>query len=170
MGLVLGAILAVEAVALVLLFPKLKQRLLQRKDARERFLHNLQDPIPPIPPGRKDIGYLLSPSDWAPSRKSPYPAGENQFPHIVSHEVSSAPSRLRSDPDETVVAIRTYIGLESRAEASAIYAEAQSGNRVAQFIVGMALQKSGGPGAEDWLRLSADQDFEPAQNHLEEAG
>ena len=169
MGSVLGAILAFETVALVLLFPKFKQRLLQRKEARGRFLRSLKHPKPPTPQRRKIFDFLLLPSQPATPRKNRSSEIENQFPLLVNHQLSTA-NKSKANPEETLTAIKSYIGLDVRDEAGAIYTEAENGDRVAQFIVGMALRRSGRPGAKAWLRLSAEQDFEPAQNHLEETG
>jgi len=77
----------------------------------------------------------------------------------------------RRNQEEEITAVKNYMCFDSRDEADAIYAQAQNGNPVAQFIVGMALQSSGRPEANAWLRLSAEQGFGPAQHHLgEEAG
>jgi len=42
MGFVLGAILAIEVVWLVVLFPRLRRKMLVNKEARERLLQSLQ--------------------------------------------------------------------------------------------------------------------------------
>jgi hypothetical protein len=73
--------------------------------------------------------------------------------------------------EDEIIAVKNYMGFDTREEAEAIYEQARNGNPVAQFIVGIALQTSGRPGANAWLRLSAEQGFGPAQQHLgEEAG
>lgn len=141
MGSLLGAILAVETVALVLLFPKLKQRMLQRKGARDRFLQSLQRPKP------------------VPSRPQQQPWSR----FLIAPRAANTPEQ---NPDEAITAIKNYMAFDTREEASAIFTEAKEGNAVAQFIVGMALARSGRKDAKAWLRLSAEQDFGPAQHHL----
>lgn len=169
MGTILGAILAVETVTLLVLFPTFKRRLIQRKESRERFLRSLQKPKPTRPAPRKHLQFLPKPSESTTPKKNNHANAETQFPVAVNHEVPSG-NQSKSSPDEIVAALTSYIGLDSRDEAAAIYAEAQKENKVAQFIVGMALQRSGRSGAEDWFRLSAERDFQPAQNHLQETG
>lgn len=146
MGSVLGAILAVEAVALVLLFPKFRERILQRKEARERFLRSLQRPKP------------------VPTRRQQHP----QWRLLVAPRASNPPEQ---NADEAIAAIKNYMALDTSEEASAIYTEAKDGSAVAQFIVGMALLRIARKDATAWLRLSADQNFTPAQHSLgKEAG
>lgn len=154
MGTLLGAILAVETVALLLFFPKFKQRMLQRKEVQEHLLRSFYPPTP------------------VPSRRPPvrFSNGESRSQLLVARDTSLTANTPKQNPDEVIMAIKNHIGLDTREEAGAIYGEAQNGSRVAQFIVGMALLKSGRPGARDWLRLSAEQDFGPAQDHMEEAG
>lgn len=60
-------------------------------------------------------------------------------------------------------AVSNYVALGSD-EAGRICEEAQSGNRVAQYIVGVALLRENcATAAEGWLHLSANQGYEPAQ-------
>jgi hypothetical protein len=74
-------------------------------------------------------------------------------------------------PNEVILqAITNHVGLDSPEEARSIYREATKGNKVAQFIVGISLQKARRREvAEAWLTLSAKQGFEPAKLHLEKA-
>jgi hypothetical protein len=150
-GSILRAIFAVETVALVLLFPKFKERMLQRKEARERFLRSLQRPKP-----------LLS-----RHQKKPRPSeGRSQ---LLIPARPANPSQ--QNPEEAITAVRSYMGFDTREEADAIYAEAKDGSAVAQFIVGMALLLRSRSVGKAWLRLSAEQGFGPARDHLgKEAG
>lgn len=141
MGSILGAILAVETVALVLLFPKFRQRMLQRKEARDRFLQSLQRPSP------------------VPRR----PWHQPQSPFLIA---PSAPSPPEQNPEDAIAAIKNYMAFDMREDARAIFTEAKKGSAVAQFIVGMALLRIGRKDAKAWLRLSAEQNFAPAQDHL----
>ena len=74
-------------------------------------------------------------------------------------------------PNEVILqAISNYVSLDSLEEARSIHQEATKGNKVAQFIVGVSLQKMGRREAGDaWLNLSANQGFAPAKLHLEDA-
>ena len=60
-------------------------------------------------------------------------------------------------------AVINYVALDSD-EAMRICEEARSGNKVAQYIVGVALlRESEATAAEKWLHLSANQGYEPAR-------
>lgn len=74
--------------------------------------------------------------------------------------------RLITSDEEILRAVFNHVGLESMEEARPIYAEARKGNKVAQFIVGIALVKAGREeAAQIWLDSSAAQGFEPAKEH-----
>lgn len=73
--------------------------------------------------------------------------------------------------EEILKAVAQYVPLDDLEEARSVYTEAQRGNKVAEFIVGMALLKAHHKdAAEGWLGLSAEQGFEPAKQHLKKAG
>ncbi len=79
--------------------------------------------------------------------------------------------RLVVPEREILRAVLSHVKLDDLDEAHHIYQEAQKGNKVAQFIVGMALRKVGREdAAEIWFGLSAEQGFEPAIQHLRKAG
>jgi hypothetical protein len=75
-------------------------------------------------------------------------------------------------PDDDILqAISDYVPLDDVEEGRAVYAEAQCGNKVAEFIIGMALLKANRKeAARTWLGLSAEQGFGPAIQHLKMAG
>lgn len=74
-------------------------------------------------------------------------------------------------PTEDVVAAVTQHTSLDNEEGNAICEEARRGNKVAQYIVGMALLKAEHPeSARAWLQASAEQGFEPAQKYLLKAG
>jgi hypothetical protein len=75
-------------------------------------------------------------------------------------------------PEEEILqAITHHVSLDAIDEARSIYQEALLGNKVAEFIVGMALMKTDHKElGEAWLGLSADKGFEPAIEHLRKAG
>jgi hypothetical protein len=91
---------------------------------------------------------------------------------VVKHK--SGQRRLRDGiiPEEAILrAVAEYVPLDCFEEARSLYYEAQSGNKVAQFIVGMALRKQNyAEVGETWLQLSADQGFDPARQQLKKAG
>ena len=79
--------------------------------------------------------------------------------------------KLIASNEEILRALLNHVGLDSLEEAEPIYAEAKEGNKVARFIVGMALQKAGREEvAKIWFGLSAAQGFEPANDYLKRAG
>ena len=81
------------------------------------------------------------------------------------------PHKLIIPEDDIQRAIAAHVGLDDPQEAHSVYVEAQKGNMVAQFIVGLALQKAGRDEiAQAWLSLSAEQGFGPAKHHLRKAG
>jgi len=63
-------------------------------------------------------------------------------------------------------AITDYIGLDTVEDSRQLCEEAQVGNKVAQYIVGMALAKVDELDSERWLRMSALQGYEPAIQHF----
>jgi hypothetical protein len=146
-GTILAAILAVESVALLFLFPKFKQRMLQRKEFRKRFLRSVNRPRP-----------VPSPHPRQPSARA------NRL--LISRDTPLIADIRKQNPETAITAVKNYMAFDTRDEAVAIYDQARNGNAVAQFIVGIALQRSGYPGANSWLRLSAQQNFGPAQDHL----
>ena len=74
-------------------------------------------------------------------------------------------------PTKEIVAAVTHYGALDDEEAGAICEEARGGNRVAQFIVGMALlSTTHRESANTWLRLSAQQGFGPARQELAKIG
>ena len=79
--------------------------------------------------------------------------------------------RLVTSDEEILKAVLNHVGLDSLEEARPIYEEARRGNKVAQFIVGMSLQKAGREEvAKTWFDLSAAQGFKPANEYLKKAG
>ena len=70
-------------------------------------------------------------------------------------------------PDELIVnAVTAYVCVQ-RAEGRAVYDEARGGNKIAEYIVGMALLKAEySEFGQAWLKLSADLGFEPAAQEL----
>ena len=64
-------------------------------------------------------------------------------------------------------AIAKQLKFERPDEVRSVLNEARRGNKVAQYIVGIALQGTRQFAAADgWLELSADQGYEPAKLHL----
>lgn len=74
-------------------------------------------------------------------------------------------------PEQDILnAVVEYTLFDDREDARSIYDEAQRGNAVAQYIVGMSLVTAGYRGiGEAWLKLSAQQGFRPAEEKLRKA-
>ncbi len=83
----------------------------------------------------------------------------------MRHQADS--QELLISDQEILQAISSYVALGSIEEARSVYAEAQCGNRIAQFIVGNALLATNRfTVGRAWLRLSAQQGFSPALQRL----
>ncbi len=65
-----------------------------------------------------------------------------------------------------LAAVVEHVALDSFEEARPICDEAQMGNKVAQYIVGMALLKTDRRAAEAWLEMSAQQGYVPALQYF----